>query len=150
MPVRHTIVPHLPGARCGVSLFVEGRHQKVITVVITELPDNAGTPARDAFVSAVARIRRALLKHIGSDRIVWVYRRAASSAALETMEIAHLTDDGADVARWEPLNPVCLGQVVNREGGFARRDVFIPRFRPLKELGERPRTMENVVTYVSS
>lgn len=148
MSVRHHLVAHRPGALCGVSVFVEGR-RPTVTVVVTELPDNPGVSARDAFMDVVHRLCRATLKNVPHNQVAWAYRIPATSQQREVLIKAALGENQDLVERWEHMNSAHIGQLVNRDGGFVRRDVFIPRFRPLSEVHARGRPLE-VVDYVAN
>ena len=148
MSVRHYVIPHAAGAACGVSLFIEGR-RPTVTVVVTELPDNPGPSAREGFMTVVHKIRRVVQKAHPGVEIAWAYRVPPGDGQPEVLIRAHLDAAGAGVERWEHLNPAHLGQVVNRDGGFVRRGVFVPRFRPLREPRARHRPQE-IVAYESA
>lgn len=151
MSVRHHLVAHRPGALCGVSIFLEGR-RPTTTVVVTELPDNPGpASARDGFMDTVRKLQRTALKTVPADQVAWVYRIPATTQQREVMIRAHVGSGLDQVERWEHMDTARLGQLVNRDGGFVRRGVFIPLFRPISEVRDRGRSKSlEVVSYVSS
>lgn len=148
MSVRHLILSHQPGAACGVSLFVEG-HQRSATVVITELPDNPGRPARESFFDAARALWRKYMKHTPPDRIVWLYRQQGTDTRRDVVMRAFVNWESGQVSNWGAPSPALLGQTVNRDRGFIRQGVFIPRFQPLTEMssGQRAQQSREVVTY---
>jgi hypothetical protein len=148
MSIRHHLITLRNGSICGISLFIEGR-RPTVTIVVTELPDNPGTSARDAFADAVLKVRRAALKGIPEDKIAYVYRIPASEQQREVMIRAFFEESSGLVDRWEHMNPVQLGQLVNRDGGFVRRAVFIPAFRPVDKVRARGQPQE-IVEYVTT
>jgi hypothetical protein len=126
---------------CGVSAFVEGR-RPTVTVVVTELPDNPGAPVAKFFADAARRIRKGILKGVSASSIAWLCRRPASENARESMFAVDLDEDKGTVRAMNQVDPSRLGSIVNRGGGFVRRGVFIPAFRPLAEAGARRRLKE--------
>jgi len=145
MSVQHHLLSHSPESFCVVSLFREGRRDTV-TAVISEMPDNPGTPVRRVFASAARQAHRAYFQDVEGGRIAWVYRKPANDGrAEELFEVRMAGQDGGH-EEWQALTPGKLGELVNRGGGFTRR-VFFPEPKALSGMAGRRRQGKEASRY---